>query len=401
MATVRSFTYGIIFATCLVLAPGSIAQEPSANTTTPPPSATISIRVQQIIAESQQSLDNGDLDNALASVDSALQLDPHNASLYELRGSIYIKKKLWDRAENDYQSALQIDPTATSFKYKLAEIKFLQKAYAAARPGFLALESDPGLGELAKYKVFLCDLFGYQEAIARQELDALNKAPEKHQSYYFCNAVWDLYHQNRQGANKWIVAASHLYSSSEMDLYLSNLKQSDSLSAPIISFTTKQGVTYTNAKVFVESNGLRISSTKGWLTVSFDQLPSDLSDFPADLRKEIEVKENPSPAAKIDTEVLSFSTKGGKKYDRVKWSVEDDGLRVLTSDGWITVPFDQLPGDLSSFPAEVQTQIALKHKAALDKAIAAPHPPPDNDPDIVPAIESPAINIVPPRILPI
>jgi len=397
MATTRSLIHGVFLALYLVSACGGIAQEPAADTNapTPPPSAINSIRVQKLMDDSQQSLDNGALDDALVSVDSALQLDPHNASLFELRGSIYIQKKLWDRAKDDYRSALQIDPTTSSFKYKLAEIDFLQKAFAAAKPGFLALESDPALGELAKYKVFLCDLFDYEEAAARRELDSLNAAPEKKQAYYFSNAVWDLYHKNRQGANTWIVSASHLYSPSEMTLFLSSLKEVDRLNAPIVTFTTAQGTTYKSVKVFVESNGLRISSPTGWITVPFAQLPSDLSDFPADLRKEIETKENPAPAAKIDEESLSFITKTGKKYAQVKWSIEDEGLRVLTSDGWMTVPFAQLPEDLSKFPTDLQTQIAAKEKEALAKADAAAHAPPESIPDSTTNVETPAVAPVP------
>jgi len=380
MATAHLFSYSVSFALCLFSATLGLAQETTINTNsaTSPPSEAVSAQVQKLVTESSQSLDNGNLDDALSSVDSALQLDPHNASLYELRGSIYIQKKLWNRAASDYTAALQIDPSSTAFKYKLAEIDFLQKDYAAARPGFIALENDPALGELAKYKVFLCDLFDYRESLARDELDALNKAAEKRQAYYFCNAIWALFHQDRAGATKWITSASQLYSASEVNLYLSIINQLDRLHAPIVTFTTRKGITYDKTKVFVQNDGLRISTTKGWVTIPFEDLPSDLSGFPADLQKQIEAKKNPAPSVDIDSELLSFSTKGGKKYDRTKWSVEDNGLRILTSDGWTTIPFDQLPEDISSFPEEARTQIALKQKALLDKALATSHPSIDN-----------------------
>ncbi len=395
MATVRSIAYGVIFALFLFSTSESFALGTSGNTnaTTPPLSAVDALRVQKLTTAANQSLDSGDLDDALASVDSALQLDTHNALLYELRGTIYIQQKLWDRAENDYQSALQINPTDVSFKYKLAEIKFLQKAYASARQGYLALENDPALGELAKYHVFLCDIFDFDDPSARRDLDALNGDPEKHQAYYFCNAVWDLFHKDRQGANNWIISASRLYSSADMDLYLSSLKNSNNLNAPTVTFTTEQGITYKDAKVFVEDDGLRISTATGWITVPFAQLPSDLSSFPADLRKDIEKKENPSPSTEIDTASLSFTTKDGKKYDQVKWSVAEEGLRVLTSDGWITVPFEKLPDDLSHFPAEAQTQISVKQKEAKDKAAAASTP--DAETNTSPVVNSPSANLTP------
>ena len=396
MAPIRFFAYGVILAIFLIFSPECYAQEPANNTNASPtpPSDVDELRIHKLKTEASDDLDNGKLDDALASVDAALQLDPHDASLYELRGSIYIQQKLWDRAEADYQSALQVDPTAVSFKYKLADIKFLQKSYALARPGFHALESDPNLGELAKYKVFLCDILDFQDSSARRDLDALNAAPEKKQAYYFCNAVWDLFHKDRPGANKWLIEASHIFSSSEMDIYLSSLKNSNDLSSSIVSFTTKDGTPYTNAKVFVEDNGLRLSSTKGWITIPFAQLPTDLSSFPPDLKKEIETKENPSPAVAIDADNLTFTTKDGKKFDQVKWSISEDGLRVLTSDGWITIPFEKLPEDLSHFPADAQTQIATKEKEALAKAAAeTSQPVPESGTNSAPA-EVPA-NIAP------
>jgi hypothetical protein len=40
--------------------------------------------------------------------------------------------------------------------------------------------------------------------------------------------------------------------------------------------------------------------------------------------------------------------------------VESAGLRVHTADGWIDVPFDQLPSDLSALPPELRKQITSK-----------------------------------------
>jgi hypothetical protein len=42
-------------------------------------------------------------------------------------------------------------------------------------------------------------------------------------------------------------------------------------------------------------------------------------------------------------------------------------LQVLTPDGWITVPFEQLPDDLAPFPAELRKQIAAKQKTVMAK----------------------------------
>ena len=57
-----------------------------------------------------------------------------------------------------------------------AQIKFMQKKYDEARPGFTALTQDPNIGDLAAYKVFLCDLLAGHEDAASRELNVFNDA---------------------------------------------------------------------------------------------------------------------------------------------------------------------------------------------------------------------------------
>jgi tetratricopeptide (TPR) repeat protein/sugar lactone lactonase YvrE len=62
---------------------------------------------------------------------------------------------------------------------------------------------------------------------------------------------------------------------------------------------------------------------------------------------------------------VTFSTKDGKKYINAKVSITDTGLSVLTSDGGASVPFDQLPDDLSAFPQKLQAQIAANRQITV------------------------------------
>ncbi len=115
----------------------SPAQEPATNfTAEAPPSVADATR--DLLSKSSEHLADGDLDQAVREASLAIQLDPHNSqATYEMRGSIYIQGKLWDKAERDYTTADRISPDI-AYKYKLAEIKFLQKAYDDARPRFAA-----------------------------------------------------------------------------------------------------------------------------------------------------------------------------------------------------------------------------------------------------------------------
>jgi len=163
-----------------------------------------------------------DVNGALDKLTEAIKLNPKNSAAYVLRASIYCQKKLWIQASEDFASAAAMDPHNIVIKFNQVEIQFLQKQYDAARVGFLALESDPEMGDLAKYKVFLCDLFGGHEDVAQQELDAFNKAGE-YPSYYFSNAAWSLYHKNVDDARDWLISASHIYAPQKFTYYAQSL----------------------------------------------------------------------------------------------------------------------------------------------------------------------------------
>lgn len=353
---------GLIAALILLCSGMATAQEPPTNTAP----TSLADTVKNLLTESSQDLAEGDYESAIRDASTAIQLDPKNASAYELRGSVYIEEKLWDRAERDYTSAEKISPDAV-YQYKLGEIKFLAKAYEDARPRFAALEGDERLGSLATYKVFLCDLLGRHEDAAQRDLAALD-AGERIPAYYFSHAAWDLYHADHAGATKCFGAADQLYDRSVSEIYIASLLESRRFHLASATFVAKDGTPYENASAFLESDGLRVSTAKGWVTVPFDQLPDDLSSFPEDLREQIDRKRAVVPDAPRPVSLVSFTTRSGQSYDHVRWSVVDTGLSVLTADGWITVPFRDLPADQSSFPADLRQALSLNRTSLLAPA---------------------------------
>jgi hypothetical protein len=322
--------------------------------------------VAGMVEEGYSRLSSGDEEGALREVDAALQIDPKNVSAYELRGSIHIQQKLWDRAEDDYKAALAISPSTAVYKYKLAEIKFMQKLFDAARLRYLAIKDDPVLGDLATYKIILCDIFEGREEIAAGELAALNHG-EKKLSYYYANALWDFTHKKIKEGDELVGTAQQTFGSAENQPYLETLIDANPVHGPEITFVTKNGDRFQQVKVVVESEGLRISTSKGWQTIPFDQMPDDLSAFPEEIRKEIVTRTQLAKAGQgvpVDGASPSFTTKTGQHYDHAKIAVSDDGLLVLTPDGWETIPFDQLPDDLSPFPEEIRKRIVRRAHAA-------------------------------------
>jgi tetratricopeptide (TPR) repeat protein len=197
-------------------APAASTHAPVSALTTPTDAA------QQLIVEAIKKMNANDADGALNSLTQALKMNPNSTGAYVLRASIYCQKKQWQQAEDDFNAAARIAPKNVVVKFNLAEVKFMQRQYDVARPGFLALEQDPDMGDFATYKVFLCDLFGGHEDAARKELDVFNDAMGN-PSYYFGNVAWDLVHHHVEDARSWLVSASHIYPANKLTAYAQSL----------------------------------------------------------------------------------------------------------------------------------------------------------------------------------
>jgi len=236
-ARFRTLSFAICASALLLSAVGRAQQPATTNAPssalTPPTDAA-----QKMIADAIQRMNANDTDGALNDLSQALKVNPNSTGAYVLRASIYCQKKLWTQAEDDFKAAARIAPTNIVLKFNLIEVKFMQKQYDAARPGFLAIEKDPDMlkndpemGDFAAYKVFLCDLFGGHEAAAKKELDVFNDAMGN-PSYYFGNAAWSLVHKNIEDARSWLLSASRIYPPQKNAYYAQSLRDLGYLPIP-------------------------------------------------------------------------------------------------------------------------------------------------------------------------
>lgn len=197
-------------------APTGVGGAPASSLTSPADAA------KQQIADAIQKMNANDVDGALHELTMAINTNPNSTGAYVLRASLYCQKKQWTQAEDDFRTAQKLAPGNAVLKFNLIEVKFMQKQYDLARPGFLALEKDPDMGDFASYKVFLCDLFGGHEDAAKEELDVFN-ATMGNPSYYFGNAAWDLYHNNLEDARSWLLSAYRIYPQRKNAYYAQSL----------------------------------------------------------------------------------------------------------------------------------------------------------------------------------
>ncbi len=147
----------------------------------PPPKPFLPAANQTITSSRLQ-----ELDEEMANANAVVRSDPSSATAYEQRGNIYGQEKKWDLATKDFKHALKIDGNDSRALFDLAQIDFLQGKYDSARAGFVPLQKDSDVGDLASYKVFLCDLAGGHLKAASAELDAFNRVGSN-ASYYFAN----------------------------------------------------------------------------------------------------------------------------------------------------------------------------------------------------------------------
>jgi Tfp pilus assembly protein PilF len=207
------------------------AQQPSTNAPSPATSAQAD-PAYSLIEKALQLLDAHDIDGAAKKLDAAIKLNSRSTVAHVLRASIYASKELWPQAEEEYTAAEQTAPSDARIKFFLAEVKFSEKQYDAARARYVALESDADKGDFAAYEVFLCDLLGGHEAVAAKELDAFNQIGSK-PSYYFSNAAWGLFHKNIKEAKGWLDSAASMYPVQENADYAQTLRNLGYLPLPI------------------------------------------------------------------------------------------------------------------------------------------------------------------------
>src|SRR5271154_6136826 len=130
------FVFG---ASVLLLSPPGLAQQ-LASTNAPGSTLTSPVdAAKKLIVDAIKRVNANDMDGAMNDLNQALKLNPNSTGAYVLRASLYYQKKQWPQAESDFDSAARLAPTNVLVKFNLAEIKFIQKQYDAARSGYAAL----------------------------------------------------------------------------------------------------------------------------------------------------------------------------------------------------------------------------------------------------------------------
>ena len=162
-------------------------------------------------------------DDALNTLSEAIELNPKNQLPYFLRASIFASRNVWPAAEKDLLVAESITPQDVDIEMFLGDVFLMEKKYDDARTRFASLTSDANRGDLATYKVFVCDVLGGHTDAAAKELDTFDHLPSK-PSCYYAHATSSLINGKTADGHRWLDSAAVLYGSAVTTPYVQCLK---------------------------------------------------------------------------------------------------------------------------------------------------------------------------------
>src|SRR5204863_739005 len=165
---------------------------------------------------------------ALKELDAIDARKPDLAASQNLRGVVYMRQGLYDKAEAALSEARGLDPKFWNARFNLAEIPFLKKDWAEARKRFEQLFST-GQTDLAKeasqliqYKILLTYLMEGKSNMVDSILAKLELSPDTPAVDYVKAAV-ALQQKNQMEAKDWISAAEKNYSPQLNKLFVESL----------------------------------------------------------------------------------------------------------------------------------------------------------------------------------
>lgn len=138
-----------------------------------------------------------------------------NPGLYNLRGACYIEIRNMDKALENFQQALKLDPGNLTVQFNLAEARYVNHDYAKALKAFTELlahfkGNDNGMTPLLQFKRYICARKLDNQPLAR-ELENLY-GPMDDTPYYYCTqAVMKYLDGDKNAAQEQLLSAIRVY----------------------------------------------------------------------------------------------------------------------------------------------------------------------------------------------
>ena len=207
------------FAAISLLAFGTIA----ANDVAPSNS-----ELEAMYDRAYRAFDAANYVQALKELDAIDARKPDLAASQNLRGVVYMRQGLYDKAEAALSEARGLDPKFWNARFNLAEIPFLKKDWAEARKRFQELltnnaaELQGEATQLIQYKILLTYLLEGNDTMVDSILARFELSPDT-PAVHYANAAVSLQGQNIPDAKKWMATAEKNFSPQLNKLFAESL----------------------------------------------------------------------------------------------------------------------------------------------------------------------------------
>jgi len=175
-----------------------------------------------------RAFDSNNFPEALENLDAIDARQPDLAESQNLRGVIYMRQGIYDKAEAALREALRIDPKFWNARFNLAEIPFLRKDWAEARNRFQELLSSNAselqgeATQLIQYKILLTYLLEGKENMVDSILAKFELSPDT-PAVHYANAAIALQQKNTKDAKDWMAQAEKNFSPQLNKLFAESL----------------------------------------------------------------------------------------------------------------------------------------------------------------------------------
>jgi tetratricopeptide (TPR) repeat protein len=175
-----------------------------------------------------RAFDSANYVQALKELDAIDARKPDLAASQNLRGVIYMRQGIYDKAEAALSEANNLDPKFWNARFNLAEIPFLKKDWSEARKRFQdllttnAADLQGEATQLIQYKILLTYLLEGNDTMVDSILAKFELSPDT-PAVHYSNAAISLQNQKIPDAKNWMASAEKNFSPQLNKLFAESL----------------------------------------------------------------------------------------------------------------------------------------------------------------------------------
>jgi len=172
----------LLFSTLGFTFPGVAHAVPQAATN---PTSQGSSNPAEVFQRGQESLKNGNLDDAERDFRRVLQLDPGSGAAYANLGVVQMRRRQWNKALEDLHKAEKLMPEVSGIRLNIGLAYYRQNEFLKAIPPFESVVRDQPDAVQPRYLLGLCYFFADRWADTVQTLKPLWQQESGHFPYLY------------------------------------------------------------------------------------------------------------------------------------------------------------------------------------------------------------------------